>query len=214
MPLSPSVIPSHRIGIFGGSFDPPHQAHTAIAKAAIAQLQLNQLIVVPTGFAWYKERILTPSVHRLAMCELAFGSIASVVIDPRETQKMGASYTIDTVQALSADHPRGQFFLILGADQAFEFINWHNWQAIIGLVRLAIVERAPDDNEQVVPTTPMWQQRFSSNGITDFVRLRMPAMAISATQIRSRIAEGRPIGQLSPAVVSYIQHHQLYRGLS
>ena len=80
-----------RLGIFGGSFDPPHIAHLALAKHAIEQFHLNELRIIPTGDAWHKAHTLTPSPHRLAMTRLAFADVAQTVVDPREIDREGAT---------------------------------------------------------------------------------------------------------------------------
>ena len=94
---------ARRIGLFGGAFDPPHKAHVALARAALAQLKLDELRIIPTGQAWHKSRTLSPAADRLAMVKLAFADLAGVLIDERELHRGGASYTIDTVLALRAE---------------------------------------------------------------------------------------------------------------
>ena len=96
--MSESVRPvsEERIGVFGGAFDPPHQAHVALARAAIEQFELDSLHVIPTGQAWHKARALSTAEHRLAMTKLAFQDEAKVVIDERELQRTGPTFTIDT----------------------------------------------------------------------------------------------------------------------
>jgi nicotinate-nucleotide adenylyltransferase len=89
-----------RIGILGGAFDPPHQAHVAMAEAAIAQYQLDELRIIPTGEAWHKPRHLSSAEHREAMTRLAFGQLPKVVIDCVELHRVGPSYTIDTLRTL------------------------------------------------------------------------------------------------------------------
>ena len=117
--------PLWRIGVFGGAFDPPHIAHVALARAALAQLQLDQLRIVPTGQAWHKSRTLTPAVHRLEMASLAFAELDRVVVDPRETLRSGPSYTVDTLLELRTEYPQAQLFLLLGQDQAQVLGSWH-----------------------------------------------------------------------------------------
>ena len=99
-----------RLGVLGGAFDPPHRAHFALAQAAIDQLQLDQLRLIPTGNAWHKARALTIAHHRLAMCALAFADLDRAVIDPRETLRSGASYTFDTLTQLCLEFPAAQLF--------------------------------------------------------------------------------------------------------
>jgi len=96
-----------RIGIFGGAFDPPHVAHAALAQVALAELQLDELRVVPTGDAWHKTRALSPAPHRLAMAQLALPSCPGVV-DPREIERAGPSYTVDTLREFNALWPMAE----------------------------------------------------------------------------------------------------------
>ena len=89
--------PRQRLGMFGGAFDPPHNAHVTLAGVAVDQLALDELRIFPTGQAWHKARPLSPSVHRLAMARLAFQGLPRVVVDPRELEREGPTYTVDTL---------------------------------------------------------------------------------------------------------------------
>ncbi len=89
-----------RVGMFGGSFDPPHWAHRALAETALGQLALDRLHILPTGQAWHKARALSPAEHRVAMCKLAFGGLLNVNFDEREIHRDGPSYTADTLREL------------------------------------------------------------------------------------------------------------------
>ena len=131
-----------RIGVFGGAFDPPHNAHVALAQAAIAQLDLCELHIIPTGMAWHKARALTPPVHRLAMARLAFEGVPRVVIDQRELERAGPTYTIDTLETLKQENPTAALHLIMGADQFAAFRQWHRWDAILDLAIICVAERA------------------------------------------------------------------------
>ena len=97
--MSTQPAPPRRIGVFGGAFDPPHRGHTALAQAALEHLDLDLLLVVPTGTAWHKSRPLSDAQHRLAMCALAFGDVSRAQIDDCEIVRSGPSYTVDTLQA-------------------------------------------------------------------------------------------------------------------
>jgi len=194
-----------RIGLFGGAFDPPHLAHRALAVAAIDQLQLDALHVLPTGDAWHKPRGLTAAFHRLAMTKLAFEDLPAVVIDDQELQRTGPSYTIDSLAALRTSHPRAVFFLVMGADQAVDFTNWHQWQQIAQWAELAVADRPLD--HQVGATLHEWHNPDQ----TRCVRLRLPLIPISATDIRWRCANGiASEDELCPAVIQYIQQNHLY----
>ena len=196
---------SLRIGLFGGAFDPPHLAHRALAESALHDLQLDWLYVVPTGQAWHKSRTLTDAHHRWAMTRLAFEGLSQVVIEPRELNHAGPSYTVDTLAALRTAHPSAQFFLIMGADQAVMFNTWRDWTQIAEWATLAVGERALDGQSQAT------QLEWHNPAQTKLVRLRMPLMPISATEIRQQLQQARNSATtLSPSVIQYIQQHHLY----
>ena len=134
-------VKTPRIGVFGGAFDPPHAAHVALVHAAISELKLDQLRVIPTGNAWHKARPLSPAHHRLAMARLAFGDLPGVVVDDRETQRDGPSYTVDTLRELKAQWPDAELFLFLGEDQARALPTWRSWQQVLQLAIIYVAER-------------------------------------------------------------------------
>ena len=131
----------HRIGIFGGAFDPPHNAHVAMAEAAIAQFNLDALRVIPTGDAWHKPRDLSSGVHRAEMARLAFGHLSKVSIEEIELLRQGPSYTIDTLKALSQEAPEAQFFLFIGEDQGKALGTWREIEEIARRAIICVAER-------------------------------------------------------------------------
>ncbi len=197
-----------KIGIFGGAFDPPHNAHVALAQTALAELELDALYVIPTGQAWHKARALSAPEHRLAMAKLAFADMPRVVVDDREIKRAGPTFTIDTLRALQAENPSAQLYLVMGSDQFGAIKQWHQWQAIFEIAIICVAARAYFD----------WASGLndSENGRESRVlTLLMPPMSVSATQIRQRLAQGLGENQLSPdllplAVASYIAQHRLY----
>lgn len=200
-----------KIGVFGGAFDPPHNAHLALAQTALAELELDMLYVIPTGQAWHKARTLSAAEHRLAMTLLAFADMPYVVVDDREIKRTGPTFTIDTLQALQAENPAAQLYLMMGADQFAAFRQWHQWQDILQIAIICIASRARFDwSEGQFDTLKQPEMRL--------LMLQMPEMAVSATQIRQLIAgglgENRAMADLLPnAVASYIAQHQLYKAL-
>ena len=198
-----------RIGIFGGAFDPPHNAHVALAQTALDELELDALHVIPTGQAWHKARTLSASEHRLAMARLAFQNVPRVVVDDREIKRAGPTFTVDTVQALQAENPSAQLYLMMGADQFAAFKQWHQWQEIMRIAIICIAARARFNWASGQFETLNWPENR-------ILLLQMPSMAVSATQIRQLIAGGLGENQAStdllPAMVaSYIAKHQLYK---
>jgi len=196
-----------RLGVFGGAFDPPHVAHVALARAALDQLQLDELLVFPTGQAWHKARDLTAPAHRLALAEIAFGSLPRTRVDNRELLRQGPTYTVDTLRELRAEYPQAQLFLLMGEDQAIALTRWREWEAILAMSTLAIAARGAAAGGghdatpgPVLPERARWQL------------LRLPAMPDSATAVRAEVAQGRDIGHLvPPGVASYIDRHHLYQ---
>lgn len=198
-------VTGQRVGIFGGAFDPPHLAHLALATLAVLQLHLDKLLVIPTGQAWHKPRTLTIASHRLAMVQLAFESVPQVVVDSREMQRNGPSYTVDTLRELREKAPEAKFFLIIGADQAHALTSWKDWQEIVHSATICVADRA--DLSSV-------RHGFDAKTAnqTRFRHIKMPAMTISATDIRARIAAQRDVTDLVCAPVArYIADHHLYQ---
>ena len=205
---------ARRIGVFGGAFDPPHNAHVALATAALAQFELNALHIVPTGQAWHKTRALSAPRHRLAMARLAFEHLPRIVVDDRELQRTGPSFTIDTLQALQAENPQVQLYLIIGADQFADFGKWHRWQEILQVAIICIAGRALGTG--VKAEFDAKSDKLAANN-PRFLTLDLPMMPVSATRIRELIAAGgvgaAEIAELLPEPVArYISLHQLYRG--
>ena len=202
-----------KIGVFGGSFDPPHKAHVTLAKTAIEALGLDELRVIPTGQAWHKSRDLSAPEHRLAMSQLAFADVPRVVVDSRELERSGPSFTIDTLRALHSENPDAQLYLIMGADQFAAFRQWHEWRVIVELAIICIAARTQFD----------WadSQFDAYKELKDrFLTLSMPVMPVSATKIRQLLASGNEHGSDDAALVNemvaepvarYISLYRLYR---
>ena len=201
--------PGLRIGLFGGSFDPPHAAHVALVKAAVSQLALDELRVLPTGHAWHKSRTLSAAEHRLAMAELAFAGVERVRVDPREILRAGPSYTVDTLREIRLEQPGAELFLVIGEDQARSLTTWHDWEeipklAIICVAARADSMRAEDQFNGPFSAPQAYQSRFCT--------LQMPLLSVSATDIRSRIASRQGVVPLvGEPVARYIDQHHLYQ---
>ncbi|HYN61820.1 MAG TPA: nicotinate-nucleotide adenylyltransferase [Rubrivivax sp.] len=199
---SAGIPASRRIGLFGGSFDPVHLAHLALAQQALQQLQLDQLRWVPVAQPWQKARTLTPAAHREAMLRLAIEGEPRFMLERCELERPGPSYTLDTVRELQADQSDAQWFLIIGQDQYAGLHTWVGFEELLQRVTLAVA------------------QRPGAKASTDArVRcaaactLQLPDMPVSATAIRQRVAAGLDISALvPPAVAHYIHQHRLYQG--
>ncbi len=200
-----------RLGVFGGAFDPPHAAHVALVQAAVLQLGLDQVRVLPTGQAWHKPRSLSEASHRLAMARLAFEAVPEAVVDAREMLRQGPSYTVDTLRELKSEFPQAQLFLLIGDDQRRSLPAWHQIEEI---ARLAIICAAGRD-----AAVQAWSDSsadapgaFPHSIDARIQTLTMPLMPHSATDIRALVATDRNIqGLVPPAVERYIHEHHLYR---
>ena len=204
----------HRVGVFGGAFDPPHLAHHQLAEAALQQLGLDVLHILPTGHAWHKARALTPAAHRLAMCELAFEDLDKVHIDPRETERSGPSYTADTLAELTEEYPGVALYLIIGADQLLAFKSWVRWTEVLDMATLVVAQRAPQGGALVGQNADMAVDLSAVD--LPFVPLKMTLNNMSATTIRARLSSANAIDAeldhlLSPEVAGYISTHSLYQ---
>ena len=190
-----------RIGIFGGSFDPVHNAHVALAQVALAELQLAELLWVPAGQPWQKPRGLAPAADREAMVRLAIAGEPRFKLSRIELERTGPSYTLDTVRALQAERPDAQWFLVIGQDQYAGFHTWHGWQELLGRVTLAIADR-PEARHTVDPQVLA----------VAHAAVALPMMDVSSTDIRARVVHGQGINDLVPAPVArYIARHHLYQ---
>jgi len=195
--MKTDTVAGKKIGIYGGAFDPPHLAHVALANAAIAQFQLNRLLVIPTGDAVHKRRHLSAADHRIAMAKLAFADVPNAVVDTIEVDRGGASYTIDTLIELREKYPDSAFTLIIGQDQLTTFHTWQRYPEILAIATLAVALRG---NSIMMPSeiafTPIdfTPQNMSSSDARQMVRMKDSQFA----------------AKMNPSVVSYIQEHQLY----
>ncbi len=193
-----------RIGLFGGSFDPVHDAHLALARLALDALQLDELRWIPAGQPWQKARAMAPAADRAAMVRLAIEGEARFALAPIELERAGPSYTIDTVRALQAVQPGCTWFLLIGEDQYARFDTWHAWRELLGLVTLAVAGRRP-------PGASVWPGVAEELRRAPHAVVALPEMPVSSTDIRERLARGIPIDDLvPPKVADYIAAHHLY----
>ena len=197
--------PRSAIGVMGGTFDPIHVGHLAIAEEAREALTLERILFVPAGEPPHKARIeVTPAAHRVAMVDLAIAGNAAFELGRVEVDRPGPSYTVDTVEALAED---ADITLILSAETFAELPTWHEPARLFEAARVAVVPRegypAPD---------PAWLSATfpGREGRVDY--LQGPRLGLSSTAIRARVAAGRSIRYLVPdAVAAYITANDLYR---
>jgi nicotinate-nucleotide adenylyltransferase len=203
-----AATPALRIGLMGGSFDPVHCGHVALAEVAMRQLQLDQVRWIPAGQPWQKARQLAPAADRLAMVRAATAHDPRHVVDEIELKRSGPSYMLDTVRALQTEAPvTALWWLIIGQDQCANLPTWHGWTELLGRVGLAVAARG--DSLVAVP------EAVRAAALHGIENLAMPPMPVSSTAIRARVAAGEsPLvlaPELAPAsVASYIADHHLY----
>lgn len=194
-----------RLGLFGGTFDPPHIGHLIVAQDALDALRLDRLVFVPAALPPHKRRArITDAQFRLDMVRAAIDADDRFVVDDIELRRAGPSYTADTVRAYREMHPDAGIFLLLGADQYAEFDTWREPEIIRRLATLAVLGRSGvsgnDDNGE-----------GEGDGDGGVVRVAVTRIDLSSTDIRRRVSAGEPIRYLvPPAVERLIRERSLY----
>jgi nicotinate-nucleotide adenylyltransferase len=219
------------VGILGGSFNPPHLGHRALARHAREQLALERVLLMPAHVSPHKPDAADPGPeHRLEMCRLLVGDAPGLSVCALEIERGGASYTVDTLEALHASHPDAELTFIVGADTASTLPAWHEPARLLELAGLAVAARAGSRRRDVldrvasVGTTTSGGVPSAATLLTaDLLRgeppsglrsvrfLEMPVMDVSSSMARERTARGLPIDEIvGPAVARYIGEHGLY----
>lgn len=191
---------ARRVGLFGGTFDPPHNAHVELAGVARDALQLDEVRWIPAGQPWQKAREVTAAEHRAAMVALAIEGQAGFTLDRIEIERAGPSYTLDTVRQLQQAEPGASWFLVVGADQYAGLHSWRGWRELLQRVELAVAGR-PGAHPPPDPEVLRHPHRV----------VPLPLRVVTSTEIRRRVAAGLPIDHLvPPPVARYIDQHSLY----
>jgi nicotinate-nucleotide adenylyltransferase len=199
---------ARRIGILGGTFNPPHVAHLLSAQDAYDQLGLDRVLIVPVAVPPHKEAPGDPGAEvRLELCRLAAAGDDRFEVSDVEVRRGGVSYTVDTLKALHATFPGSELSFIVGGDMAFSLATWRAPAEILDLARLAVAEREGARRADILErlaTIPGAAERV------DFFDL--PRVDISSSLVRRRVATGHPIRYLvTDPVAEYIAQHGLYR---
>jgi nicotinate-nucleotide adenylyltransferase len=193
-----------RVGVFGGTFDPIHDAHLALAHAALTALALDEVLFIPAGQPWQKTNVgsgVSPALHREAMTRLAIADTPQFTLDSRELQRSGPTFTLDTLRELAAQWPTHEWVLIIGADQYAKLHTWRDWRTLLGLCTLAVANR-PSVASAPAPEVQAFAHRV----------VPLPMLDISSTDIRQRVKAGADISALvPPQVARYIETHRLYQ---
>jgi nicotinate-nucleotide adenylyltransferase len=196
---------SRRIGIMGGTFDPIHHGHLVAAEEARWQFRLDQVLFIPTGQPWQKPAGVSPAEDRYLMTAIATASNPAFAVSRLEVDTPGPSYTVDTLRRLRAELPEGTRLLFIGgADLLHQLLSWKEPEQVLELAELIAATRPDFDVGDVVQKVPGAAGRVH--------RMEIPALAISSSDIRARVARGAPIEYLVPeGVVRYIEKRALYR---
>jgi nicotinate-nucleotide adenylyltransferase len=193
-----------RIGVFGGTFDPPHLGHLTLAEWAREALSLDRVIFVPAAVPPHKRRRrLTAAADRVAMTRLAVRGHPAFTVSTLEVRRTGPSYTVDTLRALARVHPRAEFWLLMGEDSLREFHTWHAPREILALASLAVAGRPGVRSPAPAPRAPRGRVTW----------LRNPRLEISSSAIRRRVRAGRSVRYWVPdGVARYLAARRLYAG--
>jgi nicotinate-nucleotide adenylyltransferase len=215
-PHRPTPAGPRSIGILGGTFNPPHIGHLALARYARDALDLELVLMIPARISPLKAPGQDPGPeHRLSMCRLAAEGVDGLSVSAVEIERGGTSYTVDTLMAIKSSRPDAQLTFITGADTARTLPAWREPQRLLELADLAVAARDGSWRrgvcDAVVPL--LAPGRRGSHGSSPALRfLQMPSVDVSSSMVRERVARGEPIEDLvGSAVAGYIAVHGLYR---
>jgi nicotinate-nucleotide adenylyltransferase len=203
------------LGILGGSFNPPHLGHLAVADDAVAELGLDLVLLMPVYLPPHRPPAPDDPgpTHRLAMCRALIDGQRRLEVSTLEVERGGRSYTVDTLEAVHAGDPDAELTLILGADMACTLPSWRRPLEIVKLAKMAVARRGPswEDGGAVGSREQVLACLRSIDPRADAEILSMSPVEISSTMVRERLAQGRPVEDLvGSAVASYIAEHSLY----
>ncbi|CAN5586758.1 nicotinate-nucleotide adenylyltransferase [soil metagenome] len=200
-PLAPRPSSTtRRVGLFGGTFDPPHVGHLVTAVNVRHSLDLDVVVLMVAKVQWQKEgtRRITPAADRLAMVEAEVADVPGLVPGAHEIELGGPSYTADTLVSLAAEYPEAELFTIVGDDAAAGITSWERYREVVERSSLVVVERPGGPVE--LPSDVPW------------IRVEVPRLAVSSTDLRARSNDGRPLDYLvTEPVLEVIAQRGLYR---
>jgi nicotinate-nucleotide adenylyltransferase len=202
-----SALMSRRIGVMGGTFDPIHHGHLVAAEEARWQFGLDQVVFVPAGQPWQKPVGVTPAEDRYQMTVIATASNPAFTVSRLEIDHPGPTYTVDTLRRLRAEQADGTcLYFIIGADAVLQILTWKEPDQVLAQAEFIAATRPGYDLDRLVRQVPGAAGRVH--------RMEIPDLAISASDLRGRVARGAPIQYLVPdGVARYIDEHGLYRDL-
>jgi nicotinate-nucleotide adenylyltransferase len=191
--------PLRRVGLFGGTFDPPHVGHLVTAVNVRHALELDVVVLMVANVPWQKEgsRTITPALDRLAMVEAAVRDVPGLVPGRQEIDHGGPSFTADTLAVLAEQYPVADFFTIIGDDAAAGLRTWTRWEEVVERSQVVVVDR-PGESVEV-------------DGGIEWIRVEVPRLEVSSTDLRARFTDGRPLDYLvTQPVLDVIRARGLY----
>lgn len=196
-----------RIGIYGGSFDPVHNGHINAAKSFMEELSLDKIIIVPAYCSPFKKGLaVTPSQHRLNMCNIAFGGLSDFEVSDIEIKREDEGYMSDTVAQIREQYPDAELFLLLGSDQLLIFQKWHAWSKITDEAAVAAAARTWDDDAAMEAAAAV----LRSYG-AEVIIVPIDVKELSSTDVREAVRRGDDISAMvPPGVAEYIWDNYLY----
>jgi nicotinate-nucleotide adenylyltransferase len=192
-------VAPQRVGLFGGTFDPPHLGHLVTAVNVRHALDLDLVLMMVANVPWQKEgsRLITPADDRHAMVEAALRDVPGLIAGRQEIDHGGPSYTADTLDALASAWPDAELFTIVGDDAAAGLTTWERYDEVVGQSHLVVVDRPGDPVE--LPDGVEW------------IRVEVPRLEVSSTDLRQRLVDGRPLDYLvTEPVLDVIRARGLY----
>ncbi|THF58035.1 MAG: nicotinate-nucleotide adenylyltransferase [Methylophaga nitratireducenticrescens] len=205
------------IGILGGTFDPVHFGHLRSALEVCLQLNLDHVRLIPCAEPPHRQATMASAEVRRLMLELAVKSVPQLIVDDRELQRDGPSFTVDTLLSLRQEFKDNPLFLILGTDAFRGLATWSRWQQILSLAHIVVVQR-PDETLDLQEDLQNWYQQNLAQTTDRYLAagkiwpLTVTSLAISATQIRQDLLAANPVNFLLPeSVIAVIEQLGLYR---
>jgi nicotinate-nucleotide adenylyltransferase len=199
---APGIDPNrkHRLGVMGGTFDPIHHGHLVAASEVASRFSLDEVVFVPTGEPWQKaSRDVSPAEDRYLMAVIATASNPRFWVSRVDIERGGTTYTVDTIRDIAAQYPHDELYFITGADALGQILSWKDHDQLLALAHFVGVTR---------PGYELSDAHLPADTVT---LIDVPAMAISSSACRDRVAAGRPVWYLVPdGVVQYIAKHRLY----
>ncbi|HEX3049386.1 MAG TPA: nicotinate-nucleotide adenylyltransferase [Aggregatilineaceae bacterium] len=194
------------LGIYGGTFDPPHLGHLILAETAADQLHLRQVLFIPAADPPHKGTPRTPAFHRLAMVERAIAGNPHFLLSRMDMDRPGPHYSVDMLRLLHLEYPNTDLVFLIGSDSLRDLPTWSRPTQLIELARLGVMRRpgAEVEVDQLEQQIPGIRERL--------LWIEAPHIEISASVIAARIADGKSVRyQVTDAVCAYIEEHELYR---